>query len=228
MENPRTHLVTGDVPFEFVEAYKALRTNFNFVTHTSNCRTILITSAMPNEGKTSVVINLAISLVQTGKRVLVLDGDLRNPTLHRYLNLRREAGRGLTAILAGSANMEDCVVATQLGFDVIPGGTTPPNPVELLTSKEMTQLLAAGQEKYDFIICDAPPVGLVTDAAAMSGMCDGVLFVVRQKMAKKNHVIGAVHKLKSVNARILGVIFNQYDMTDLPEKDYSYYSSYGR
>lgn len=224
---PAIQLVTGNAPFEFSEAYKALRTNFNFVTRNGEARKILITSTIPNEGKTSVAINLAITLVQTGKRVLVVDADMRNPTLHIYLNLKRDREKGLSSALVGGMPWEECVVETLHGFDVIHGGPIPPNPVELVTSEDMRALLDSALEKYDYVICDAPPVGIVTDAAALSTLCDGVLFVVRQKMGKKNQVMGAVRKLQSVNAKILGVILNHYDMSDVSEKEYGYYSHYG-
>ena len=226
MKNPPIHLVNGNVPFEFAEAYKALRTNFNFAVHNGQDRKILITSAIPNEGKSSVAINLALSLVQSGKRVLLVDADLRNPSLHRYLNVKRDAERGLSVALMGNVTMEDSIIETVLGMDVIPGGPIPPNPAELVGSKTMGELLDAALENYDYVICDAPPVGLVTDAAALSALCDGVLFVVRQKETKKNMVYSAVHRLKSVDAKILGVILNHYDMADAPEKDYSYYNGY--
>ena len=226
-ENLNIHLVSGDMPFEFNEAYKALRTNFNFSVSNNGCKSVVVTSAIPNEGKTSVAINLAISLVQIGKRVLLVDTDLRNPSLHRYLNLKKNGGHGLSSILSGNVDADSCVMETLLGFDVIPGGLVPPNPVELISSGNMKALLETMGEKYDFVICDTPPVGLVTDAAALSSQCDGVLFVVRQKMAKKNQVMGAVHKLQSVNAKILGVVMNQFDMKDVPERQYSYYKGYG-
>lgn len=227
MKNPKIHLVNGDVPFEFAEAYKALRTNFSFLVNSDGCKKIVITSSVPNEGKSSVAINLAISLVQAGKRVLLLDTDLRNPSLHRYLNLSKDGAYGVSSILIGSVDAQACIVETLLGFDVIPGGVTPPNPVELVSSDRMKALLEEMQEKYDIVICDTPPVGLVIDAAALSCQCDGVLLVVRQKMAKKNQVLGAVHKLQSVSAKILGVVLNHYDITDAPEKDYGYYGGYG-
>lgn len=223
---PTTQLITGDVPFEFSEAYKALRTNFNFVSRNGENRKILITSAIPNEGKTSITINLAISLVQTGKKVLVVDTDMRNPTLHIYLNLKRDREKGLSATLIGGMPWEECVVETLHGFDVIHGGPIPPNPAELVASKDMQNILDSALEQYDYVLCDAPPVGIVTDAAALSTLCDGVLFVVRQKMGKKNQIMGAVHKLQSVNAKILGVVLNHYDMSDVSEKEYGYYSSY--
>ena len=223
---PTTQLVTGNVPFEFSEAYKALRTNFNFVSRNGENRKILITSAIPNEGKTSITINLAISLVQTGKKVLVVDTDMRNPTLHIYLNLKRDREKGLSAALIGGMPWEDCVVETLHGFDVIHGGPIPPNPAELVASKDMQNILNSALEQYDYVLCDAPPVGIVTDAAALSTLCDGVLFVVRQKMGKKNQIMGAVHKLQSVNAKILGVVLNHYDMSDVSEKEYGYYSNY--
>ena len=225
---PAIQLITGDAPFEFSEAYKALRTNFNFVSRNGENRKILITSTIPNEGKTSVAINLAISLVQIGKRVLLVDADLRNPSLHIYLNLKRDRERGLSSVLVGGMPWEEAIVETLHGFDVIHGGPIPPNPVELVASGDMRTLLDAALEQYDYVICDAPPVGIVTDAAALSTLCDGVLFVVRQKMGKKNQIMSAVHKLQSVNAKLLGVILNHYDMSDVSEKEYGYYSSYSK
>ena len=227
-KTPAIQLITGDAPFEFSEAYKALRTNFNFVSRNGENRKVLITSTIPNEGKTSVAINLAISLVQTGKRVLLVDADMRNPSLHIYLNLKRDRERGLSSILMTGMPLEEAIVETLHGFDVIHGGPIPPNPVELVSSKDMQMLLDSAVERYDYVICDAPPVGIVTDAAALSTLCDGVLFVVRQKMGKKSQVMGAVHRLQSVNAKILGVIFNHYDMSDVSEKEYGYYSSYAK
>lgn len=228
MDMPEVQLMTGDAPFEYTEAYKALRTNFNFLSFNGENRKVLVTSSVPNEGKSSVVINLALSLIQIGKRVLVIDGDLRNPSLHRYLNTKRDPERCLSAVLAGSMDMESCIVETIHGFDMLPGGTVPPNPVELISSVQMQAVLDAALEKYDFVICDTPPVGVVTDAAALSALCDGVLFVLRQKMTKKNQVYGALRRLQTVKAKVLGVVLNHYDISDVSDRDYGYYGGYGK
>ena len=228
MDMPEVRLITDEAPFEYTEAYKALRTNFNFLSFNGEHRKVLVTSAIPNEGKSSVVINLALSLAQIGKRVLVIDGDLRNPSLHRYLHTKRDPERCLSAILVGISDLESCVVETIHGFDMLPGGTVPPNPVELISSQRMQALLDQALETYDFVICDTPPVGVVTDAAALSTLCDGVLFVLRQKMTKKNQVYGALCRLETVKANILGVILNHYDISDASDRDYGYYSGYGK
>ncbi len=226
MDMPEVRLITDEAPFEYTEAYKVLRTNFNFLSIGGEHRKIVVTSSIPNEGKSSVVINLALSLAQIGKRVLVIDGDLRNPSLHRYLHTKRDPERCLSAALLGSNDLESCIVETTHGFDMLPGGIVPPNPVELISSKQMQALLEQALETYDFVICDTPPVGIVTDAAVLSTLCDGVLFVLRQKMTKKNQVFGALRRLETVKANVLGVVLNHYDISDVSDRDYDYYDGY--
>jgi len=221
-------LITDEAPFEYTEAYKALRTNFNFMSFNSDNRKVLVTSSVANEGKSSIVINLALSLAQIGKRVLVIDGDLRNPSLHRYLHIKKDPERCLTAVLSGVSDLESCVMETVHGFDMLPGGIVPPNPVELISSRQMQALLDQAIETYDYVICDTPPVGVVTDAAALSVLCDGVLFVLRQKMTKKNQVYGALRRLETVKANVLGVVLNHFDVSDMSDRDYGYYSGYGK
>lgn len=224
-QSPR--IVSSDAPFEYVEAYKTLRTNFHFVTMNGENRKIVVTSTLQDEGKSSVAINLAISLAEAGKKVLLIDADMRNPSLHRYLQLKKDHATGLSNLLTGILKMEDCLMETSRGFDIIPGGPVPPNPVELISSPAMGNLLKVAEEQYDYIICDAPPVGVITDAAALSPMCDGVLFVIRQKMANKVQVRAALQGLKTVNAKILGTVLNQYDISKDDGKGYGYYRSYG-
>lgn len=225
---PSVPLISGKVPFEYAEAYKALRTNFNFAAVDGGNRKVVITSTIPEEGKSSVAINFAISLTQVGKRVLLIDADLRKPSIHLYLNIKRDPEHNVATVLAGSAALEESIIGTVQGFDVLIGGVTPPNPAELISSNAMDELLNRVLETYDYVICDAPPVGLVTDAAVLSTLCDGVIFVIRQGFAKKNMVQGAIHKLLTVKAKIIGIVMNQYDMSDASAKDYSYYGHYGK
>ena len=226
MDMPEVRLITDEAPFEYTEAYKTLRTNFNFLSISGEHRKIVVTSSVPNEGKSSVVINLALSLAQIGKRVLVIDGDLRNPSLHRYLHTKRDPERCLSAALLGTSDLESCIVETIHGFDMLPGGIVPPNPVELISSKQMQALLEQALETYDFVICDTPPVGIVTDAAVLSTLCDGLLFVLRQKTTKKNQVFGALRRLETVKANVLGVVLNHYDISDVSDRNYDYYGGY--
>ena len=129
-------------------------------------------------------------------------------------------------MLNGNYRVEDCLIHTEYGVDIIPGGPTPPNPAELIGCTEMKNLLQAAEGNYDYVICDAPPVGVITDAAALSPFCDGVLFVIRQGMASWNQVTGALRKLETVNAKILGTVLNQYDIGRDTTRGYKHYRSY--
>lgn len=221
--NKVPRLISEKAPFAYVEAYKTLRTNFNFLTANGKNRTILVTSALQDEGKSGLAINLAISLVQAGNKVLLIDADMRNPSLHRYLRLKMDAGLGLSTLLTGEVKVGDCLMTTEQGVDVIAGGLIPPNPTELIGSDAMRELLQVASQRYDYVICDTPPVGIITDAAALSPLCDGVLLAVRQKFASKNQVHSALRSLQSVNAKILGTVMTHYSVQKNC-KGYGYYN----
>lgn len=225
VQNGPLRLISEKAPFAYVEAYKALRTNFNFITANGKKRAILITSTLQDEGKSGLAINLAISLVQAGNKVLLIDADMRNPSLHRYLNLKTDASHGLSTLLTGEVKVGDCLITTEQGVDVIGGGLVPPNPTELIASDAMQELLQVASKQYDYVICDAPPVGIITDAAALSPMCDGVLFAVRHKFANKTQVHNALRNLQSVNAKILGTVMTQYAIHKNGEYGYYRYGS---
>ena len=220
-------LITNGAPFEYVEAYKVLRTNFNFATMNGKNRAVVVTSALRDEGKTNLSINLAISLAQAESKVLLIDADMRNPSVHRYLRLKKDPAMGLSTLLSGDVKVGDCLLKTDYGFDVISGGPLPPNPAELIASDAMRNLLKVASGLYDYIICDAPPVGVITDAAALSPLCDGVLYVVRQKFANRNQVRSAIKSLQAVNAKILGTVLTQYEIPKKPHKSYNYKYGYG-
>lgn len=216
-------LITDSAPFEYVESYKALRTNFNFVSANGKNKKVLVTSTLRDEGKSSVSVNLALSLAQAGSKVLLIDADLRNPTVHRYLSLKKTNNYGLSTLLSGDVTVGECLIKTQYGVDVIGGGAVPPNPTELIASDAMHDLLDTAAQLYDYIICDAPPVGVITDAAALSPLCDGVLYIVRYKFASRNQVRSAVKNLRAVDAKLLGTIMTQYDISQNTKKRYGYY-----
>lgn len=216
-------LISDKTSFAYVEAYKTLRTNFNFLTANGKNRTILVTSALQDEGKSGLAINLAISLVQAGNKVLLIDSDMRNPSLHRYLRLKTDASLGLSTLLTGDVKVGDCLITTEQGVDVITGGLIPPNPTELIGSDAMRELLQVASRQYDYVICDTPPVGVITDAAALSPLCDGVLFAIRQRFASRNQVHSALRNLQSVNAKILGTVMTQYS-AQKNGRGYGYYS----
>lgn len=210
----KLEIVSDKSPFAYVEAYKTLRTNMNFLSRNSQYKKLLLTSSIPGEGKSSVSINLARVLAENGKRVLLIDCDMRKPMLHRYLRAQRFRSRGLSTVLSGNSTLEESIATfSDLQFDLMTAGPIPPNPTELLASAEMGNLLELLETRYDYIICDTPPVSLVTDAAILSEYCDGVLLVVRQKYATFQQVKRAKQNLQNVHAQILGCVLNQYDVS---------------
>ena len=223
-------LIVDDAPFEYVEAFKELRTNLNFLASRhkatgKGCK-ILVTSSIPGEGKSTTAINLALALTQGNNRVLLIDGDMRNPVLRKYLRLETAAEAGLSTLLNNDVKLEDCLIHTEYGTDVIVNGPTPPNPAELIKSDAMYSLLKNIEEQYDYILFDTPPVGLITDAAALSPFCDGVIYVVRYGYANKKEIHNAMNKLKMVDANIFGTILTQYDLPKTSGHGYGYYHRY--
>ena len=222
-------LLTNNAPFAYVEAYKTLRTNLSFSSINKQYKKIIVTSAIPGEGKSTTAINLAITLAESGAKVLLVGCDMRNPTLSRLLGVHANYKEGLTSVLTNKATEEECIFCNpKLKCDVLLTGATPPNPAELLSSPQMEALLDRLSDKYDYIICDTPPVSVVTDAAALSQFCDGVILVVRQKTATRAQVWAAKRKLDAVQANIIGTILTCYDASNDTQGAYSYYGGYYR
>lgn len=220
-------LLSSNSPFSYKEAFNSLRTNLSFASINKQCKTIIITSSIPNEGKSTVAVNLAISLSESDARVLLIDCDLRKSTLRRLLRLRPDKQNGLTALLTGKQSADKCIFKhPQLNFDVLLAGATPPNPAELLSSPQMETLLKNLSSHYDYIICDTPPVSVVTDAAALSRFCDGVILVVRQKFSSREQVWMAKRNLDAVEANLIGTILSCYDMSDNVQSSKMYYRGY--
>ena len=197
-------------PFAFVEAYNTLRTNLEFISNTSQARCIVITSALPEESKSTVALNLAMTLGNGGRSVVVVECDLRKPTMRRNLKLDRGL-TGLSALLSGTASLEQCVHEVEgRGIHVIPAGTIPPNPAELLDQPRMRELIRVLKERFDYVILDAPPVSIVTDAAVVGRMADGALLVVRSRFAPTKLVRLALQRLRGVDIRVLGVVLTRF------------------
>lgn len=225
----RQSLLTPDSPFAYTEAYKGFRTNLSFVTGTKHgCKKITITSTMPDEGKSVLAINLAITLAENGDRVLLLDADMRNPSIHRYLRVKDGHSRGLSTVLSGNAELSDCVFFhPKYQFSFIVAGNNPPNPSELLGSDAMGQMLDSLSSSFDYIIIDTPPAGMVTDALVLSHYVDGAILVIQQGAPHRNQVRAVKQSFESVGAPILGAVLNRCNPRDMGNR-YSYRGGYYR
>jgi capsular exopolysaccharide synthesis family protein len=213
-------IINKGVPFEFIEAYKSLRTNLQFASISSNIKKILVTSSIPGEGKTTVALNLALTLAENGHKVLLIDADLRKPYIHKYLNISAKNMGGLTSLLAGITSIENSIAyLSDLGISVMISGPIPPNPTELLGSRKLENIIELLCKDYDYIILDTPPVSVVTDAAIVSRLVDGVLFVIRQGFTTYGEAIQAKENLIKVNANVIGCVYNALE----GEKSNKYY-----
>lgn len=215
--------------FGYVESFNALRTNLEYLASGAGAKCFVITSALPEEGKTSVTLNLAASLSRNGKSVIVVECDMRKPGMDRQMELQGGSG-GLSSVLTGAAELEDSICFTSHGnFHVLPAGTIPPNPSELLGMDRMHALLDHLRERFDYILLDAPPVALVTDAAVLGRMVDGALLVVRSNYAHTDAIRNAKNRLEAVSVRIFGVILTQCKMKKRSYRrgDYSDCCHYG-
>jgi capsular exopolysaccharide synthesis family protein len=210
------------------EAFRSLRTNIEFASETKPVKSILITSPGPGEGKSTISSNLAMILTQGGNRVVLLDADLRKPTIHRNYELHNRLG--LTEYLNGENELHQVTKTFEQPkrLQVILSGKIPSNPAEMLNSDKMNQLLERISETADYIIIDSPPL-IVTDALVLSTQVDGVILVVKPENTREMALVGAIEQLDQANARLLGVTLNQITRrTAYYYKDYysNYYSSY--
>lgn len=193
--------------FYIQEAYNTLRTNIRFAIPGEGCKKLCLTSGLASEGKSTTILNLAMSFAETGSKVLLIDGDMRRPSLARLLI--EKATPGLSNVLAGFATVEEAIRKDiRPHLDVIFSGEIPPNPLELLGSPQMRELVDSLAANYDYILVDTPPVSIVSDACEVANITDGVLFLVRQNMTEKDAVIRGVRQLELSNARLLGFVLN--------------------
>ncbi|WP_442319981.1 polysaccharide biosynthesis tyrosine autokinase [Arthrobacter bambusae] len=204
------------------ESYRQLRTNLQFANVAGQAKTVLITSSLPGEGKSTTATNLAIALSQAGQTVCLIDADLRRPMVHDYLGLDRNAG--LTTALVGAADVNDLI--QPWGEDdlfVLTSGQIPPNPSELLGSEEMKHLITRLEHAFDTVIVDAPPLLPVTDAAVLSQHVGGVVIVIGSQKIKHHDLRKSLDALKMVDAKLLGVVLNRVPIKGPDSYAYSYY-----
>ena len=224
-----------NMSFSVTEAYKLLRANIMFsFSEEGRGHVVGITSSLQAEGKSSTAVNTAYALAEAGAKVILVDGDLRRPSVAAKLNLSRTPG--LTNILVGKGSYRELVQRNAYApdMDVLTSGDIPPNPSELLGSGRMEKLIAELSRDYDYVIVDLPPVNVVSDAIAMSKCLDGVVMVVRSGVSEQRMLEEALRQLKLVNVRILGFVFRD----NAPNggaygKKYNYkykkyYSEYGK
>ncbi len=212
----------------FAEFVRNIRTTVNFSAREDGKppRRLLITSAGPREGKTTSSINLGISFAATGRRVCLVDADLRRPSLHHAFGLDNE--HGFSSLISGASTPEQVVQATpQEGLFIIPSGPRPPNPAEVLGSEACHRALDRLNELFDLVIIDSPPVVAVTDAVVLSAHVDGVIIVIKSFKVARDLVLQAKRQLTDVDARLIGVVLNDFDIQRKSYGYYYYYTYYG-
>jgi capsular exopolysaccharide synthesis family protein len=204
------------------ESYRTLRTNIQFSAIDEDLKVLMVTSAGPGEGKSTTIANLAVAYAQSDKKVLLIDADLRKPTIHHTFIVTNRWG--LTNLLTNQAVIEEVIRSSSIpNLDILTSGPVPPNPSEILSSKRMNTLLEELKKRYDIILVDTPPAIAVTDAQILATRCDGVILVVDSGKVKREIAMKAKANLEHVQARLLGVVLNNVDRKN---KD-TYYYYYG-
>lgn len=214
------------------ECCRTIRTNITFMTTDQPLRTLMVTSPNPLEGKTTVAISLAIVMAQSGKRVLLVDTDLRRPRIHHAFGL--PSAVGVTSVIVEQCSLQEAVHKSDVpNLDVLPCGPTPPNPSEILQTAKFSEVLQQAGEMYDQVVFDSPPLGAVTDAAVLAPQVAGVVLVVQGGSTSREGVRSAVKQLSGVGANLLGAVFNGMDLSNgrygygYGYGGYYYYRGYG-
>lgn len=227
LEGDRIRLLIGNVEHDnaFLESFRLLRNNIAFAETDSPVTVLGVTSAGASEGKSTVSVNLAIALGMDGKRVLVIDGDLRQPTIHKWFKSGRETG--LTTVVQGRASLADTVRASEYdGVSFLPSGPLPPNPTEVLNSMSCRRVFMEARHSYDFVIVDCPPASGLSDVQVITTMVDASLLVVTLQKTNKNALAAATRLLTQAGAKMLGTVVNRIDMRFGKYSYASYYYSY--
>lgn len=208
--------------FIVTEAYKSFRTNLFVTIRKDGCKKLIISSPVPEDGKSTTTYNIGTSIAQTGARVLIMDCDLRKGTLHQYFNIRRRPG--VSDYLSGLESMDKLIYNTVYeNLKIIPMGRILPNPSELLGSVYMKDLLDRLEKEYDYIIIDTPPINVVSDAVTLVKYVDGVVLVVREKVTTYPNINNSLQKCSFANANILGFVINSVYVNSSTKSKYDYY-----
>lgn len=220
--NKERSLITHFNPKSIIsEQYRTIRTNIQYSLVDEELKTLMVTSAGPSEGKSTTISNLAVVMAQQGNHVLLVDADLRKPTVHH--TFRHTNTRGLTNVLTKQAQVDDVIIETEIErLSILPSGPVPPNPSELLSSKTMENLIEYLSEQFDILLFDCPPILAVTDAQIMANYCQGVVLVVNSGKTEIEAAQKAKEQLQHVNAKLLGVVLNNKEINGDPYYYYYY------
>lgn len=202
------------------ERYRILRTNIEYSSYDKKLKSIVVTSSEAGEGKSTTSSNLALSFAQIGKKTILIDCDLRKPSIHKLFRISNL--NGLSEVLIGNKEIEECIYSYNELLDVLPSGHIPPNPSEMISSAKMENLLSELAEIYDYIIIDSAPIQAVTDAQILSVKADGTIIVVRAEKTKKESILSSKNLLEKVGANIIGIVLN-----GIENKNKKYYYYYG-
>lgn len=221
--NPVSLITLVDPSSPVSEQYRTIRTNIQFASSVDRkLQTLVVTSSGPSEGKSTTSANLAVVFAKSGQRVLLVDADMRKPTVFKTFQLTNEVG--LSTVLSTDTRVDKAAQQTSIeNLSVLTSGPKPPNPSELLGSMRMDQVINEARNLYDIVIFDMPPIVAVTDAQIMASKVDGTLLVIRENVTKKESITKAKELLHLVNARVLGVVYNGAEQSK--DQGYYYYSS---
>lgn len=209
------------------EAYKSLRTNIQFCGQDK--KVIAVTSCSPREGKSSVSMQLAVSLAESGKRTILIDADLRKSELLGRIDTKGQKVKGLAHLLTAQASLQEVICSTDVkNCHLIVSGPFPPNPAELLGGDNFRKVIIALRTVYDYIIIDTPPLGSVIDTAVVSGCCDGTIMVIKEGVISYRFAQEVKRQLEKAGCPILGVVLNQVDLQKKKYGKYRKYSKYSR
>ncbi|PLS01507.1 CpsD/CapB family tyrosine-protein kinase [Neobacillus cucumis] len=223
--NPSRKLITAVAPKNAIsEQYRTIRTNIQYSSVDEEVRAIMVTSSGPSEGKSTTAANLAVTFSQLGKKVLLVDADLRKPTVHHTFQVNNIFG--FTTVLTKQATLEKTVIKTEEDdLYILTCGPIPPNPAELLSSKSMEQFIIDAKEMFDYVIFDTPPLLAVADPQILANQCDGTILVVYSEKTEIDQAKKSKELLQNAQGKLLGVVLNH---KEIKKNDYYYYyGTYG-
>ena len=228
MAEERNYILGKSTPFSVREAYNALRSNITFSALGEGCNVIAVTSTLQAEGKSINTLNMAASYADIGKKVLLIDCDLRKPKIHKLLNVK--ASPGFSNVLVGDCSIEDAVQHNEvLNLDILCSGDIPPVSTRLLESEALKDTLNKFREKYDYVFIDTPPVNIVIDGCVLAKHTDGFIFIVKQGYALKEKIVSSVKQIEFAGGKVLGFVLNDViDKNIISLNKYRYRYKYGK